>query len=167
MKNLKTFQELNENLKSDMQNILKTNTDWNIQVKNKKTDKIKTICNYSGATGQKTPAKNYPVGEEGGEWISREELIKDYTFVRSWTPKEMLDHVHNYKKFEQHLTYNIGDILVARRNYLDLFKRDVEYVIVDIENNLGDEMFYVSHNGKKISEWGLKRFELDINFIKK
>ena len=69
--------------------------------------------------------------------------------------------------FEQYSSYNIGDILVARRNYLDLFKGGEEYEIVDMETNLGDEMFYVSHNGKKISGWGLKKFEIDINFIKK
>jgi len=60
--------------------------------------------------------------------------------------------------------YKIGAILVAKNDYLDLFKKGKEYEIVDIENNLGDEMFYVSYNGKKISGWGLKQFEIDIQF---
>jgi len=67
------------------------------------------------------------------------------------------------KRFEQH-SYNIGDTLIAKRNYLDLFKNGEEYEVVDIENNFGTDMFYVSHNGKKISNWGLKKFEIDINF---
>jgi hypothetical protein len=71
------------------------------------------------------------------------------------------------KTFEQHSSYNIGDILISRRDYLDLFKGGEEYEIVDIENNFGDDMFYVSHNGKKISGWGLKKFEIDIQFTKK
>ena len=28
-------------------------------------------------------------------------------------------------------------------------------------------MYYVSHNGKKISGWGLKPFEIEINFNSK
>ena len=64
------------------------------------------------------------------------------------------------------INYQINDVLVARRDYLDLFKKDKEYQICDIENNLGDIMFYVSHEGKKISQWGLKSFELDINFYR-
>lgn len=64
------------------------------------------------------------------------------------------------------INYQINDVLVSRRDYLDLFKKDKEYQICDIENNLGDIMFYVSHEGKKISQWGLKSFELDINFYR-
>lgn len=60
--------------------------------------------------------------------------------------------------------YKIGNTLIAKNDYLDLFKKGEEYEIVDIEDNLGDEMFYVSHNGKKISGWGLKQFEIDIQF---
>jgi hypothetical protein len=71
------------------------------------------------------------------------------------------------KKFEQHSSYNIGDVLIPIKNYLDLFKAGEEYEIVDVENNLGDDMFYVSHNGNKISGWGLKKFEIDIHFTKK
>ena len=60
---------------------------------------------------------------------------------------------------------NIGDILIPNRDYLDLFKKGLEYEIYDIENNFGDDMFYVSLDGKKISDWGLKQFEIDIHFI--
>ena len=63
--------------------------------------------------------------------------------------------------------YKIGDIIVTQREYLLLFDEGEEYEIVDIENNLGDLMYYVSHNGKRIASWGLKEFELDIQFIKK
>lgn len=75
--------------------------------------------------------------------------------------------MEHLKTFEQHTSLNIGDILIAKHDYLDLFRSGEEYEIYDIENNLGDEMFYVSHNGKKISGWGLKHFEITINFIKK
>lgn len=61
-------------------------------------------------------------------------------------------------------TYKIGDILIAKRDYLDLFKKDEEYEITSLENNLGDDMFYLSKDGYKISGWGLKPFELDIQF---
>lgn len=61
------------------------------------------------------------------------------------------------------MKYIITDILVAKYDYLDLFKKGEEYEIVDIEDNFG-EMFYVAHKGIKISGWGLKQFELDIQF---
>lgn len=60
--------------------------------------------------------------------------------------------------------YDIGNTLIAKRDYLDLFKKLEKYEVVSKENCLGDEMFYVSHGGKKISGWGLKKFEIDINF---
>lgn len=58
----------------------------------------------------------------------------------------------------------INTVLIAKRDYLDLFKSGERYVVYTIENNLGEEMFYVSHNGKPISNWGLKMFEIQINF---
>jgi hypothetical protein len=73
----------------------------------------------------------------------------------------------NLKTFEQQTSYNIGDVLIANRDYLDLFKANKEYKIYDIQNNLGDQMSYVENNGKKISGWVLKNFELQIHFTKK
>lgn len=58
----------------------------------------------------------------------------------------------------------VNTVLIAKRDYLDLFKSGEKYIVYSIENNLGDEMFYVSHNGRKISGWGLKMFEIQINF---
>lgn len=64
--------------------------------------------------------------------------------------------------------YNVGDKFVAKRNYLDIFKKDEEYEVYQKENNLGTDMWYVKDiTGKKISVWGLKEFELKIMFTKK
>ena len=63
-------------------------------------------------------------------------------------------------------TLNINDVLVAKRDYLDMFKSGEQYTIYNIEDILGDIMVFVSHNGKNISGWGLKEFEININFDK-
>lgn len=64
--------------------------------------------------------------------------------------------------------YNKGDKFICNRGYLDLFKNGEEYEIVEIlnfDNTIGgDEMYYLSHNDKKISGWALKEYELDIQF---
>ena len=66
------------------------------------------------------------------------------------------------------MKYKEGDKFICNRGYLDLFKIGEEYEIVEILNFDdtigGDDMYYVSHNGKKISDWALKEFELDIQF---
>lgn len=64
--------------------------------------------------------------------------------------------------------YNIGDILIAKHNYLDLFFADRKYVI-DSEVDtfgMGEQMWYLSENGHKISAWPMKKFELDITFTR-
>lgn len=69
------------------------------------------------------------------------------------------------KKFNES-NLNIGDKFTAKRDYLDLFKVGEEYELVDSENNLGDDMYYFSHNGRKITAWPLKEFEINIQFDK-
>lgn len=79
------------------------------------------------------------------------------------------------KKFESMNELNVGDILIAKRDYLDLFKFGEEYEIYDIDDvgaklSFGKEsekMYSVSNNGKKISGWPLKEYEIEINFNKK
>lgn len=69
-----------------LETILDTNKDWNIELEHKDGQRI-TICNYYAAGGNDgSVAKNYPYGE--GSWISRQELIDNYTFISSWTHEE-------------------------------------------------------------------------------
>lgn len=64
--------------------------------------------------------------------------------------------------------YSEGDILIAKNDYLDLFKKGKEYKIISNEPNFGEDMYYVEdENGNKITGWGLKSFEISIQFEKK
>lgn len=72
-----------------------------------------------------------------------------------------MNYLKNFKLFE---SYNEGQHLKAKRDYLDLFKEGERYQIYKSENNLGDDMYYLSHNGRKISGWGLKDYEIKIHF---
>ena len=68
---------------------------------------------------------------------------------------------------EMNESYNVGDKVIAKHNYLD-FKKGEEYEITSSENCLGDDMFFLSKNGRKVNaDWGLKNFELDIQFDRK
>jgi hypothetical protein len=60
----------------------------------------------------------------------------------------------------------VGDQLKAKHDYLDLFQKDETYEIYLKENNLGDDMFYLFeiNSGKKISDWGLKLYEINLHF---
>lgn len=61
-------------------------------------------------------------------------------------------------------SYTVGEKLIAQRNYMGLIMSGEEYEIVLEEDNLGDLMWYLAYKGKKISSWGFKKFELDIQF---
>lgn len=60
----------------------------------------------------------------------------------------------------------VGDQLKAKHDILDLFQVDKTYEIYLKENNLGDYMFYLFDidTGKKISDWGLKSYEINLHF---
>lgn len=72
-----------------------------------------------------------------------------------------MNYLKNFKLFEN---YSEGQHLVAKRDYLDLFKAGEKYQIYKTENNLGDDMYYLSHNGRNISGWGLKDYEIKLHF---
>lgn len=73
-----------------------------------------------------------------------------------------------FQKSSQSSTpYNLGERLIAKRDYLDLIKSGREYEITSVENNLGETMWYLSYNGVKISGWGFKQYELDIQFSRR
>ncbi len=109
--------------------------------------------------------------------VSKEEFV-EFGMTNNFEPKKdnekgfKMDINDNiiigyYESYKINESYVKGDKFIAKRDYLDLFKSGEEYEIYDIENNLGDTMYYVSHNGKKISGWGLKEFELKIQFDQK
>jgi hypothetical protein len=109
--------------------------------------------------------------------VSKEEFV-EFGMTSNFEPKKdnekgfKMDINDNiiigyYESYKVNESYEKGDKLVAKRDYLDLFKSGEEYEVCDIENNLGDMMYYVSHNGRKISGWGLKEFELKLQFDKK
>lgn len=60
----------------------------------------------------------------------------------------------------------VGIQLQAKHDVLDLFKEGETYEIYLKENNLGDDMFYLFNvkTGKKISDWGLKSYEINLHF---
>lgn len=63
---------------------------------------------------------------------------------------------------------NKGDKFIAKGDYLDMFKNGEEYEVTGHENCLGDDMYFFSLNGRVVnSGWGLKNFEIEINFKKK
>jgi hypothetical protein len=64
------------------------------------------------------------------------------------------------------MDYKINDEVVAKKDYLDLFKKGEKYQVCELFDALGETMCYLSKDGKKISAWPLKEFELDIIFIK-
>jgi hypothetical protein len=60
----------------------------------------------------------------------------------------------------------VGVQLQAKDDILDLFQKDETYEIYLKENNLGDDMFFLFNikTGKKISNWGLKLYEINTHF---
>jgi len=64
--------------------------------------------------------------------------------------------------------YEVGDQLKSKSNYMDLTRKGETYEISSKENNLGTDMFYIKDkNGRVVNKgWGLKKFELDIQFQK-
>ena len=64
--------------------------------------------------------------------------------------------------------YLVSDRVKAKRDVLDMIKKDVEYTIYLEENNLGTLMYYLKDdNGKKANAgWGFKTYELELHFDK-
>ena len=70
--------------------------------------------------------------------------------------------------------YPIGTKLECLHNYMQdspsspfIFEQGEKYEIVEYVPLFGmnlPDMCYVAHQGRKVSAWGLKEFELDINF---
>lgn len=69
-----------------IESVLNSNKDWFIELENTKSGEKITICNYYAATVGGV-ASNYPI-DGNNDWISRESIIQDYIFVKSWTPEE-------------------------------------------------------------------------------
>jgi hypothetical protein len=105
--NIQSFREFKENLNisdvSDSENNLKIqlskNQDWNIEIQNKKTGDKLVICNYYSATSnQPRMPKNYPV-EDSNNWLSYDDIVNNYIFVKSWTPDDKVKHINYFKNY--------------------------------------------------------------------
>lgn len=62
---------------------------------------------------------------------------------------------------------SIGNRYSCKRDYLDLFVSGMVYEIYQVEDNLGDIMYYLSNlsdANRRITGWGLKEYELGIYF---
>jgi hypothetical protein len=53
------------------------------------------ICNYYSATIGPNVALNYPTQDK--DWISTDNLINNYRFVKSWTSDDKIEHINSYK----------------------------------------------------------------------
>ena len=73
------------------------------------------------------------------------------------------------KKFNEGIIDNhpdIGKKYICTKNYIGTFTNGTEYEVYKVENNLGDIMWYLKNlsTGRRISDWGLKSYELNIHF---
>jgi hypothetical protein len=82
---------------SDLKIELSKNQDWSIEIQNKKTGDNLVISNYySAISNQPRIPRNYPI-EDSNSWLSYDDVVNNYIFVKSWTPNDMVEHINSFK----------------------------------------------------------------------